>query len=277
MSSINSLLDIMNPPIGLDKQKSILDGIRKILEHKIGRFIIYEADKPIGIVSEKNIISFLFIDKQHRSLDKVPITEIMNDIYYVDKSTSKPSVARFMIDKRCSSVAVGSADNFEGIVTKTDLTKYYAENLSGKNIVVDKMSMHYFSVNAKDSLHEVMKTMLGYGISRILIIDDQKQPVGILSTGDVLRTVVEIEDLKSKTETNNDSEFWEKYEHFIAQPARKVMTPNLIKIDAGEDLAKACQIMIEQKINAVGVDDSSGKLGGIVGKRDVLLALAEMN
>lgn len=274
MNSINSLFDIMNPLIGIDKKKSIMDGIRKILECKIGRFIIYESEKPIGIVSEKNIITFLFIDKHHRDLNKVPITEIMNEIYYVDKATSKPSVARFMIDKRCSSVAVGSADNFEGIVTKTDLTKFYAENLSGKNKVVDKMSMHYFSVNAKDSLHEVMKTMLGYGISRILIIDDQRQPVGILSTGDVLRTVAEIEDLDK---TNDDSEFWEKYEHFIAQPASKVMTPSIIKINADEDLSTACQIMIEKKVNAIGVNDSSGKLGGIIGKRDVLLALAEMN
>jgi predicted transcriptional regulator len=37
------------------------------------------------------------------------------------------------------------------------------------------------------------------------------------------------------------------------------------------------KIIIEKEINALGVEDSDGQLAGILGKRDVLLALASMH
>jgi CBS domain-containing protein len=37
------------------------------------------------------------------------------------------------------------------------------------------------------------------------------------------------------------------------------------------------KIIIEKEINALGVEDSDGQLAGILGKRDVVLALASMH
>jgi len=70
--------------------------------------------------------------------------------------------------------------------------------------------------------------------------------------------------------------FGQNMEFFCSQPAGKRMTKNIIKVKADQDLADACKVMIEKKINAVGVESSDGRLAGIVGKRDVLLALASM-
>lgn len=281
MSSKKSIKDIMNQPYGIEKNDKILDAIMKIIENKIGRVIIYDSKKPVGIVSEKDILSFLFKDKLHRSISKVPITEIMNDIYYVDVDTSKSEAAQFMLDKKCSSVAVGSEKYFEGLVTKTDLTKYYAEELMGKHKVVDWMSLHYFSVFTNDPLYEVIKTMLGFGISRMMIIDDNRHPTGIVSTGDLFRAILKIETLdemkKNLGKSQAEEEFWSKYGYFCSQPAGKIMTKSIIRVKATEDLAKACQIIINREINALGVEDTDKSLAGIIGKRDVLLALARMD
>ncbi len=38
----------------------------------------------------------------------------------------------------------------------------------------------------------------------------------------------------------------------------------------------ACRIMLDNDINAVGVEDEDGQLEGVLGKRDVLLALSKM-
>lgn len=275
----DSIKDIMNSPYGMDKDEKILDAISKIIQYKIGRLIIFDSKFPVGIVSEKDILSFLFKDKLHRNIGEIPVSDIMNDIYYVEEDTSKSKAAQFMIDKRCSSVAVGSAENFEGIVTKTDLTKYYAEKEIGKNSVADWMSLHYFSVFTKDPLYEVIKTMLGFGISRMMIIDDNKQPIGIVSTGDLFRAILKIENLnemkKKLGKSQAEEEFWSKYGFFCSQPSGKIMTKSIIKVKANEDLAKACQIMINREINALAVGETNKSLDGIVGKRDVLLALAQ--
>ena len=151
----------------------------------------------------------------------------------------------------------------------------------GKHSVVDWMSLHYFSVFTNDPLYEVIKTMLGFGISRMMILDDNKHPAGIVSTGDLFRAILKIETLdemkKNLDNSQIDEEFWSKYGYFCSQPAGKIMTKSIIKIKATEDLAKACQIMINREINALGVEDIDQSLAGIIGKRDVLLALARMN
>ena len=281
MNNFNeSINDILHEPIGIESNESIIDAIKIILDNQISRVITFDSKKPVGIVSEKDILSFLFHDKLHRSIGKVSLKEIMNEILFVEPNTSMSKAAQIMIGKRCSSVAVGSSSKLEGLVTKTDLTKYYAEKLAGKQKVIDWMSLHYFSVLTNDVLYEVLKTMLGFGISRMMILDLDKQPIGIISTGDIFRAVLKIETIaqmkKSLDKSNDSEEFWSKYGVFCSQPAGKIMTKNIIKVKADQDLADACKVMIEKKINAVGVESSDGRLAGIVGKRDVLLALASM-
>jgi len=47
-----------------------------------------------------------------------------------------------MLDKKISSLAVGSNGNVNGIFTKTDLTRYCAENFVGKKNVSNHMTPH---------------------------------------------------------------------------------------------------------------------------------------
>jgi len=142
------------------------------------------------------------------------------------------------------------------------------------------MSVNYFSAFNNDALYDVIKTMLGFGISRMIITDRKRKPLGIISTGNIFRTVLDmecIESTKKSLELGNYQEFWSRYGEFCAQPAEKVMSRGIITVRANEDLANACQIIIEKEINALGVEDSDGQLAGILGKRDVLLALASMD
>src|SRR3989304_6317644 len=90
------------------------------------------------------------------------------------------TINKLLIDNRCSSVAIDSPDNFVGIVTKTDLTKFYWKNHLGKNKVSNHMSVNYFSAFNNDALYDVIKTMLGFGISRMIITDRKRKPLGII-------------------------------------------------------------------------------------------------
>ena len=270
--------NIMNSPIGISSQTKLVEVLNKLLTHRISRIIIYESEKPIGIVSEKDILSFLFTNKLHQNIDQISVNEMIHQIYFADGNKTIEQAAKFMIDHKCSSIAVGTKNNLEGIVTKTDLTKYYSENNEGQKKVSDCMSLHYFSVFTNDALYDVIKTMLGFGISRIVIIDHQRKPVGLISTGDIFRAVLNVESIDSMKriqETPKDyEEFWSRYGFFCSQPSGKIMTKKILKIIASEDLATACKLMIDKNVNALGVADSDGSLAGIIGKRDILLTLA---
>ena len=272
--------DIMSAPIGIQSSTPLDKVIDKLLTHRISRLIIYKDKRPIGIVSEKDILSFLYQEKLHTHISEVPINEIMHDIFFNGGLTTIPQAAKFMIDNRCSSVAVGSEENLEGIVTKTDITKYYAQRYHGKSQVANKMSINYFSALTNDSLYDLIGTLLDLEISRMAIIYKTQKPVGIISTGDVFRTVLDIEATENTKKMLNLSrdyeDFWTRYGEFCSQPAEKIMSRGIIQVKENEDLANACQMILDKGINALLVVDSDGRLVGIIGKREILLALASI-
>ena len=272
--------DIMNAPIGIESGTTLDKVIDKLLTHRISRLIIYKEKKPIGMVSEKDILNYLYQEKLHTHINKVPINEIMHDIFFITSSSTIPEAAKFMIENRCSSIAVGSEENLLGIVTKTDITKYYAQRYQGKNQVAKKMSVNYFSALANDSIYDLIGTMLDLEISRMAIIYKTQKPVGIISTGDIFRTVLDIEANETTKKMLNLSReyenFWTRYGEFCSQPAEKIMSRGIIQVKENEDLANACQMILDKGINALLVEDSEGRLVGIIGKREILSALADL-
>jgi len=270
--------DIMNPPIGIESCTTLDKVIDKLLTYRISRLIIYKGSKPIGIVSEKDILNYLYQEKLHTHIREVSINEIMHDIFYIDSSSTIQDAAKFMIENKCSSVAVGSEENLLGIVTKTDITKCYAQRYRGKSQVANKMSVNYFSALTNDSLYDLIGTILDLDVSRMAIIYKTQKPVGIISTGDIFRTVLEIEaneNTKKMLNLSRDYEdFWTRYGEFCSQPAEKIMSRGIILIKEDEDLATACQMILDKGINALLVQDSDGRLVGIIGKKEILLALA---
>ena len=271
----------MNSPIiGVESGTTLDKVLDKLLTHRISRLIIYKEKKPIGIVSEKDILNFIYEEKLHTHIKEVSINEIMHDIFFVDGATTIPKAARFMMENRCSSVAVGSEENLLGIVTKTDLTKCYAQQNRGTSKVSEKMSINYVSARTNDSLYDLIGKLIDLEVSRMAIIYMSEKPVGIISTGDIFRAVLDIEASENTKKILNISrdyeDFWTRYGEFCSQPAEKVMSKGVIKIKENEDLANACQMILDKGINALLVEDSNGKLAGIIGKREILYALAGM-
>ena len=54
------------------------------------------------------------------------------------------------------------------------------------------------------------------------------------------------------------------------------MKNKIIAVNQEEDLAKACEIMLKNRINGLGVLSNDGKLTGVLSKSDVTLAIATM-
>lgn len=280
-STRDRIKDIMNAPIGIESGATLHWVINKLLTRRISRLFIFKDKKAIGIVSEKDILNYFYKEKLQTRTSEMHINEIMHDIFFNDSSTTIPEAAKFMIDHRCSSVGVGSKGGLVGIVTKTDLTKYYAENYFGKNQVGNHMSSNFFSTLTNDDLYDVIGKMLGREISRMVVVSNERKPVGIISTGDIFRTVLDIEATENTNKILNITwdykNFWSRYKEFCSQPAEKVMSRGIIQVRENDDLAKTCQMMLDKEINALAVQDSDGQIKGIIGKREILLTLASMN
>ena len=274
--------DLIQKPISILRSSTISDAIKKILEHDISRLIVKDSGKSVGIITEKDIAFFLFHEKTPLGLDAIPLEKIMKQIEYVKGSESVNNCAKIMTDKKISSLVVGDENSLEGIFTKTDLTNYFAKNCIGKNKVADFMTHEYMSTHYGATLSHVIKKMLEYKVSRLITLNQENKPVGIVSLRDFFKISL---DLGSDEDDEGAYAFADNMRKgFLSETGfgdttlvRDVMSKELISIKFDEDLANASKMIIENKVNGLFVYDDKDGLDGIISKTDITQALANLD
>lgn len=260
------------------KNSTISDAIKMMLNTKISRLIVVEDGKHVGIITEKDIGLFLFSDNTVQGLDDIPISKILKPIEFIDSKTTPNDSAKIMIEKRISSLAIGENDQVKGIFTKSDLVKVVAENFSGKNKVVDFMTHDYEFTHTAAPLYKVVRKMLEKKISRIIVKNQNEEPVGIISFRDLFRISIELgseEDYSGFNLSENIRHGFLSEEGFgNISLARDVMTKDLITVKFNEDLAETCKILLENNVSGLAVIDGNNGISGIISKTDVTKSLA---
>ena len=274
-----SVLDISKKPISILKNSSVSDVIKKLLENNVSRLIVVEDKKPIGIITEKDVGLFLFSETTKQGLDVVPITKIMKSILYVEESLSPQKSARIMIEKKVSSLAIGSEVELKAIFTKTDLIKYYSENISNEKKVVGYMTHDYIHTHTAAPLFKVIRKMLENNVSRIIVKDQNENPVGIISFRDLFRISIE---LGSEEDDSGFTISEQVRKGFLSEEgfgnislARDVMTKGLITIKFNQNLSYACRLILDNNVSGLVVLDGNGSIAGIISKTDIVMAMTK--
>lgn len=269
--------ELMHKPISILKNSTISDVIGKLLDNKISRLIVQDSGKAVGIISEKDVGFFLFKETAKEGLDQIPLQNIMNKIVYVSEKESAEGCAKQMIAKKISSLAVGSADKTIGIFTKTDLVKHYSENYEGKHRVADFMTHDFISTHSAAPLSKVIKKMLENKVSRIIVKNQSEHPIGVISFRDLFRISLE---LGSEVDDTGFTVSEKIRRGFLSEEgfggvslAHDVMTKGIVSIKFNDDIAKACRLMLDNKISGLAVMDGNDGLAGIISKTDVIRAL----
>ena len=276
--------DLMNAPITIEIDDKISDVIKKLLDHKISRLITTHKGKPIGIVSEKDLALFLLEDKTKRTMDEIPIEEIMKGLVMASPNDTIKQCATTMLDEKISSLAISIGDKVQGVLTKTDLTKFYSENYVGKRTVGEFMTSVYSWAYADDPLYKVLSKMIKKKISRIILRAENEEPVGVLSFKDLFKTALQSGNKKIIKEQKPNLSVTVFRKGFASEsgfgkitPARDLMTGKIISVNYDDDLAKVCKILLDKKIHGAGVLSSRNSLVGIISKTDVIQAMAIMD
>ena len=273
-----SINEISNKPITILKSSTISDIIKKLLEFKLSRLIVVEAGKSVGIITEKDIGLFLFSETSTQGLDDIPISKIMKPILFVEEGLTPKESAKTMIEKGVSSLTIGSEENIKGIFTKTDLVKYYLENPSEKK-VVDYMTHDYVYTHSAAPLFKVVRKMLENKVSRIIVKNQNEEPIGIISFRDLFRISIE---LGSEEDDSGLMILDQIRKGFLSQEgfgdislAREVMTKGIVSIKFNEELSSACKLILENDVSGLVVLDGNGSIAGIISKTDIIKAIVD--
>lgn len=272
-----SVIDICNKPISILKNSTISDIIKKLLENNLSRLIVVEDGKPIGIITEKDVGLFLFSETTKQGLDDIMISKIMKPIIFIEETSTPKNSAKMMLERGISSLAIGTKENLKGIFTKTDLIKYYLENYSGNNKVVDFMTHEFIFTHTAAPLFKVVRKMLENKISRIIVKDQNEKSVGIISFRDLFRISIELgseEDDSGFTISEQIRKGFLSEEGFgDISLARDVMSKGIISIKFNDDLKNACKLILENNISGLAVLDGNNSLTGIISKTDIIKAI----
>ena len=190
-----------------------------------------------------------------------------------------------MLENGIGSLAVTDGDKIVGIITKTDLIGYFAKTQSGKKIVGEYMSPYYAWAYSDTPLYSIVSKMVNDKISRLILRNHDETPIGILSFSDLFRLSLTIGNQNEIVDDTNPSipivfprkGFISKEGFGGTIKASQIMKDEIITVNYDDDMAKVCQILIDKKINGVGVLSSNGVLIGILSKTDIIKAIAFLN
>ena len=126
---MTTISDISNKPITITKDSTVNDAIKQLRDKKISRLLVDGENK---ILTEKDIGLFLLTDETERTLEKIPISEISKPLISLGPKTSIKEAAQTLIENSIGSLGVSANGAIDGIITKTDLAKFYSENHEGK-------------------------------------------------------------------------------------------------------------------------------------------------
>jgi len=249
-----------------------------MVKNNISRVVIVDGNnKPVGIITQKDMINFLVADKSRRGIEEIKVEEVMTKkLITAKRKVPISNIARTMIEKNISSVIiVDNEGKLDGIVTKTDVTAWYSA-IRGAYKVQEFMTAKPVTVKPSQSIFLVASLMAEHAISRVVVVaDKENKPAGIITEADMammsrlLKPAKVLEEKKPLV-----------VKGAIAPPknvylltAGDIMTADPLTVSKSANLADAAELMTKHKISGLPVTDK-GKLVGIITKSDIIRAVA---
>jgi CBS domain-containing protein len=130
MSGIIIVRDIMSKNIKTVRpDDTALDAVRKMNKFRIGSVIVVNSGRPIGIITERNILQEI-VEPRHDPAT-VKAKDIMTrPLITVDPHAAVDEAAKIMARKTIKTLPVVDRDKILGIVTSSDIVRNSPTQLS---------------------------------------------------------------------------------------------------------------------------------------------------
>jgi CBS domain-containing protein len=112
--------DIMNSPVSsASTNDTIYDIAKKMKEGNIGSIVIMEKDKPVGIVTDWDIVSKAIVNDAKPS--QIKAKDIMQEIYTIESEESITEAARMLRKHKIKRLGVVYKNRLVGIISSSDV------------------------------------------------------------------------------------------------------------------------------------------------------------
>lgn len=253
LPTYQSTRDIMSPNVATISPEVSLDDTARIMGEKhIGSLIVINYQTPVGIITERDLLSKVLAFGLFLKDEKV--NEIMSyPLAGVSVNATIKEAAQQMITKK-SRLAVFDAGTLVGIITASDLIKSLPDIAETEVKIDDFMTKKVVTTDEETSVIDTAKIM---GQQRIgsVIITHQGEPYGIFTERDLL------------------TGFLAKTREMFTEVGPECSQP-LSVIPTGTSVHRAAAAMALKHIRRLPVVED-GKIVGIITARDLVAAYAK--
>ncbi len=271
--------EVMNEDVILMQENEQVGHARNLmLKNGISRIMVVDDEgTPVGMVTEKDLTHKMRGDGpkwKRRPIDKISIRRVMSEgILTTGPQDELQGVVELMLKNNVSSIPVVDENTLIGIVSKTDLIKFYKDKFQGRWKVFDLMTSEVITANENHSIEHIIGIMEDKKIGKVVVVRDN-EPVGIITPENISFAYVEDPETGVSVEKiyfirNSDGKNKKEVREVSMLTAGDIMHNHLIKIGKDEDVAKAAELMLNEEISGVPVVEND-ILVGIITKTDII-------
>lgn len=257
--------DIMSAPVYVVSPDETVARARNLmLRHKIGRLVIIEEKKPIGMVTKKDIVNRLNQCEpqwRRRPIDDIPVRKVMTESLITIFSDATPKqLAQLMIENNIGGLpVVNNKEEVIGIATKWDLIKYFSKldiDMKVKDLQIDPA----LTVHRHHTISHIIHELQANSMDRAIVLEDNDKPVGIITNSNLTFT-----EMKDKTGglpqkeikmTRKESAAGRKQNRYINEVplvAEDIMSSPVVNVNRDDLATYAAGLMVKERINGLSV------------------------
>jgi len=269
------------PVITATKNDSLAHVRNLMIRHKIGKVVITDdkGREILGIISKSDFVRIVYNRKRYvKPLSAIMAYEIMTTpVYAIHDSKTIKAAAQAMLKRGIGSLVILDPEGVpEGIITKADLVRAFAERYFGHFKVSEFMSEKVPVVHLTHSLYYVIDLMNDSGLGKVVVTEGNK-PIGVITKSDIMFLNIEMtirRRVKYYKKAGIVGRGFEGSVRFYTIPlAGDLMTPDPITARPSDDLALAADVMVKNRIGTLPIVDEHGYLVGLLTKKDIIKAL----
>lgn len=144
------------------------------------------------------------------------------------------------------------------------------------NIAVNlAMNSEPYYVHSTDSIRSVAQILASNKTSGVPIVDNKNKVVGFVSDGDIMKYIGRndaaiLDGSLMLYRVPDDQSFVGRVAELLDLNVMRIATKNVISVDSGSELDKACRLLAEKRIKKAPVVDEKGILIGSLSRSDII-------
>lgn len=240
--------------VGVEPLTPISEILEVMRDRHISCVVVLENSEPVGIITERNIVSFAA--RQEEAFEDFPVRELMSspvvsanrniDIFEAYNLLSGYGLRHLVV--------VDENGHLAGVITQSDIVNHLTyESFVEIKKVSQVMSKVVYTVPPDLPVKKALLTMSEKSLSCMVVVDNQ-HPVGILTERDVAKLLIDYKDISGIK-------------------VGEVMTPGVLTAHGDTPLPVAVQDMKKNEVRRLVVVDQQGEIIGITTQSDIVKGL----